>query len=273
MKLGYFGNIFLKDEMREIPDKVYYIVNECKIREIKVLICSGGISYNYHTTLSFVHKLGLECKKEGIDFHFIVGNTDMYYPMSEAFADKEYKFFDILKKYRSSDFYLPNHPIFGKDLRLSGYETWYDYSLYRGKTRDLKSITKKSLLLLKNKDVTYLTNKSDYVAGVDNTFDKRYTDQTVARMISRLDAYHKRWGQPTHNIVVQYFMPSKAFLKESYIENYFGTFKGSKRYLEVMKSYKVTDCIVGTECRKDHPQRMDSIRFFNSKPVVQEVEF
>lgn len=273
MKVGYFGNLFLKGENKELSDKVYFFVSECKIREIKFLVCSGGISNNYHTTLSFVDKLGSECKKEGINFSFIIGNTDLYYPMSEANADKESKFNEILLKYQSNEFYLPNHPIFSRDVRICGFESWYDYSLYRGNPRELKDITKKSLLFLKNKDVKYLTNASDYVAGVDDTFDKRYTSQTLSRMTSRLDAYHQRWGQPQYNVVVQYFMPSKSFLKESYLENYFGTFKGSFQYYEVFKKCNVTDCVIGIPCREDYPHKIGNTRFFNPSNIIQEVEY
>lgn len=273
MRVGYFGNLFLKGENKEATDKVYFLVNDCKTREIRSLVCSGGISSDYHTTLFFVNKLGSECKKEGIDFHFIIGNTDLYYPKNEAMADKESKFVDVLRKYQENEFYLPNHPIFGKGIRICGFETWYDYSLYRGNSRDLRDITKKSMLFLKNKDVVYLTNKSDYIAGVNDTFDKRYTNQTISKMVSRLDSYHQRWGQPYHNVVVQYFMPSKSFLKESYMENYFGTFKGSLQYLDILKSHHVTDCVIGIPCREDYPQRMSNIRFLNPKNLIQEVEY
>lgn len=273
MKVGYFGNVFLKGEGKKLIDLVYLLVNECKQREITFLVCSGGISYNYHTSMSFIEKLGNECKKEGITFRFIVGNTDLYYPMKESEADKEFLFKKTLSKYKELETYLPNSPIFSRETRICGFETWYDYSLFRGKSIDLKYITRKSLWFKKNKDVVYLTNASDYVGGVNETFDRRYSLQTFSKMTSRLEGYKQKWGYPVHNVVVQYFMPSKSFLKESYFENYFGTFKGSLQYMEIMKSNRVTDCVIGIKCRDDYPKHINGIRFFNPSHILQEVEY
>jgi hypothetical protein len=236
-------------------------------------VCSGGISDNYHTSLFFIEKLGSECKRENIEFRFIVGNTDLYYPSTEGNADKENLFNTILEKYKESNYYLPNYPIFSRNTRICGFETWYDYSLYRGKSIDLKDITKKSFMFKKNKDVVYLTNASDYIGGINETFDRRYAIQTFSKMTSHLESYQQRWGYPVHNVVVQYFMPAKSFLKESRSENYFGTFKGSLQYMEILKSEKVTDCIIGIECRKDYPKYVNGIRFLNPSRVLQEVEY
>ena len=274
MKVGYFGNLFLRGENEELSSIVYFIVNECKVREIKFLVCSGGISYNYHTSLFFIGKLGEECRKENIKFSFIVGNTDLYYPKEESYADKESLFKEILEKYKSNEFYLPNHPIFSRDVRINGFESWYDYTMYRGRSRDLKDITKKSLLCFRNKDAVYLTNKSDYTAGLQSTFDYRYSKQTMSSMVSRLESYQQRWGKPgKRDVVVQYFMPSKMFLKESILENYFGTFKGSIKYMDIMKRMGITDCIIGIECREDYPKIANGIRFLNSSSLLQEVEY
>ena len=270
-KIGYFGNLFLKDN--EIENYVDYLMPQCEQRNIHTLICTGGVSNKYNTTLRLVNLLSSECRNSKITFGFIVGNTDLYYDKSESGASKREKVRQILDLYRNHENYLPAHPIFLKDTRLCGFETWYDYSLYRGSPIDLKDITKKSKFgIFKNKDVEFITDKSDYVSGIEGTFDRVYTNTTLGNMSSRLDSYNQRWGSVKYNLVAMYFLPSKALLSDSYLEKYFGTFKGSVRYMKILKEHNVTDCFIGIKCKEDYPRNINNIRFWCSSKKLMEVE-
>ena len=85
----------------------------------------------------------------------------------DYYVDKEAKFREILRDYRSMEYYLPNHSLNLKgSIRITGLESWYDYSLYRGDGCDLKKITKKSFMGIKNKDV--INHFQTQVAGVSS---------------------------------------------------------------------------------------------------------
>lgn len=272
MKLGYFGNILVKDTCIEVT--VDNIISLCGQRDIRTLVCTGGISDRYSTSIRFINAMSNACRNNKINFGFIVGNTDLYYNKDDSEASKSEKVRKILDMYRKHENYLPAHPIFLKGARVCGFETWYDYSLYRGSPVDLKDITKKSKFcgVFRNKDVDYITDKSDYMSGIEGTYDRVYTDSTLSRMSSRLDSYNQRWGRAKYNIAVMYFLPSKAFLGNSYLERYFGTFKGSVRYMKVLKEYGVTDCLIGIKCRKDYPRNLNNMRFWCSTPELMDME-
>lgn len=272
MKVGYISNLFLSNDINKINDKVHFLANESKTLDLNFLVCSGGISNNYQTTIKFIEELGKQLRSMGIGFRFITGNTDYYYP-NDSVVNKEAKFREIQTMYNSSPYYLPNNPIVTKDIRIQGFETWYDYTLYRGKPKELKDITKKSLMLFKNKDVVYITNKSDYLSGISDTFDTRYCLETQRKMISKLDLAQNKWGTPTHNVAVMWFVPNVNFLKDSLFEKYFGTFKGSAKYLRVLSDYKVTDCIIGIPCNNPYPERIKGIRFYNTNNQIYTVEY
>ena len=274
-KIGYFGNTFFKNKGGNYERKIYSILEECNNLEIKYLICTGGMSYNYHLSLDFINEMNQSCKSIGVKFYFILGNTDFYYDSSESLASKENKFRDILGLYKSNPMYLPNRTLFFSGVRVNGFESWYDYTLYRGNPTDLKNITKKSKFFIKNKDVKYITDSSDYLSGVNSTFDVKYTKTTLSNMHARLSSYEQKWGAVNRNILFQYFMPSKVFLGNSVIpqfEKYFGTFKGSCKYMEIYNRYKVTDCIIGIKCGKNYPSTYQEIKFYNSYNSVQYID-
>lgn len=273
MKVGYIGNLFLTGENKKFNDMVYFLSEEAKTRELAILILTGGISYNYEVTLNFVDRLGKILKESGIKLRFITGNTDFYYTKYASVVDKEEKFRETLRRYNISEYYLPTHPIFTKSTRITGIETWYDYTLYRGRPKSLKDITKKSILLLRNRDNDFITDKSDYTLGVNDTFDKRYTQETYTEMKRKLEANENKYTRVSYNVVVQYFSPSKTLLKNGLIENYFGTFCGSLRYMELLKLFRVNQCIIGTSC-KERTLILNGIKFFNpeSKKIL-EVEY
>lgn len=273
MKVGYIGNLFLIGENKKFNDMVYFLSEEAKTRELAILVVSGGISYNYDITLRFIERLGKLLKESDIKLRFIVGNTDFYYTEFASVIAKEDKFREILRAYNISEFYLPTHPIITKNLRMSGFETWYDYTLYRGRPCDLKDVTKKSILFVRNRDNDFITDRDDYTLGVNNTFDKRYTDETLSDMKRRLEANENNYARVTYNIAVQYFSPSKSLLKSGLFGNYFGTFCGSMKYLELLKCYRVNQCVVGVPCR-DRIANINGIRFYNpDAKQIMEVDY
>lgn len=249
MKVGYTGNLFLMGENKKFENMVYSLSEEAKVRELTILVVTGGISYNYEVTLKFIDSLGRLLKESGIILRFIAGNTDFYYTSYASVIDKEAKFRDILRIYHESEYYLPTHPIITKSVRIVGAESWYDYTLYRGKPRDLKNITRKSLLFLKSRDNEFITNKDDYTLGINNTFDKRYTQETLLALKSRLESNEQKYATVSYNIVVQYFAPTKAVLKSGIFQDYFGTFSGSMKYMDILRLYRINYCVVGIPCK------------------------
>lgn len=243
--VGFISNINIKDSADGLDKAVYKLVEESKNQKLSVLVVNGGISSNYLTTLRFVDVISKILEKESIQFRFLCGNTDFYY--QESVVDKEGKFRDILSRYRNNQRYLPKHPIIYQDTWIMGFETWYDFSLYRGKPTTLKSIMKKRKLFKKNLDGVYLSNEDDYILGTKNLFDVRYTEECVSEMKRQIDKKLDNMKFPKHLIVSQYFYPSQIFLKNKFLEDYFGTFKGSSKFINVLESRKVTDCIVGMD--------------------------
>lgn len=249
MKVGYFSNANLS-KLSNIDTYVNSLVSRSKELDLGFLVCSGGISNDYLITKDFVSRLGSALKLENIVFRFIVGNTDFYYNRSEFTVDKERKFRSILRDYRNSEYYLPTHNIIIKGgIRIIGLESWYDYTLYRGNGVDLKDITKKSFFGIKNRDVVYITNESDYSQGIENTFDVRYSGECLDLMYSKLNYYMNSHGKATRCVVVQYFSPIKSVFGNSVYDKYMGTFKGSLKYLEPLLSNGVDECIVGCKCQ------------------------
>jgi hypothetical protein len=237
-------------------------------------VVSGGISDNYNTTLSFIDDIGKQLERQKIKFRFIPGNTDYYYTISDtdSVVDKEKKFREIQSLYLTSHYSLVTHPVITRNVRLVGLDTWYDYSLYRGKPRDFKDIAKKSYLFLRNRDNDYITSSSDYLMGVSNVFDTRYTKECIDLMISKLDFYRRKHGACANNIVVTYFKTSKAFLGNSPVEKYMGAFEGSSRYHEVFRRYGVTTCIFG-KSSKVRNATLDSIKYINSNRKMEVLNF
>ena len=140
---------------------------------------------------------------------------------------------------------MASNPIIKPDIRIVGSESWYNYSLYRGRSVSLKEITKKQKFIFKNPDVYYITDSEDYVFGTENTFDVKYSKECLNDLSSSLHRLYKRCGVPKLSVVVQYFYPSKIFLNSGYLENYFGTFKGSQDTEFILNSWNVDECVFG----------------------------
>jgi hypothetical protein len=235
-------------------------------------VISGGISNDYHITLSFVDRLGKQLDDIGIKLRFIVGNSDCYYPIEESTLSKESKFREILGLYHNSKYYLPTHPIFTRDTRILGAETWYDYSLYRGKPKELKDITRKQLFLFKHKDNSYITDPSDYTLGIDNVFDTRYCRECLRKLEGDIRSQYSRHGACENLIVVTYFKGSKALLSDSMLSKYFGAFEGSLRISEILSALKVTQNIYGLPSTKEIV-KLNGVSYINTSEKVKVFEY
>lgn len=248
VKVGYISGLNIPDSGDAVDSHAYRLVEQSKDRELNTLIVCGGISSNYQTTLSFIESAGKILTREGVTFRFLCGNTDFYY--REGTADKEGKFREILSRYRSSQYYLPRKPLIYTDAWIFGGETWYDYSLYRGKPVRLSKITKKSYFGKRNKDGFYLSSPEDYMFGRDNLFDVRYTKECKEAMMRQIQMYSYRIKRPSRITMVEYFYPSQVFLKDGFYDRYFGTFMGSSEFINVLERYGVTDCIIGLDTHR-----------------------
>lgn len=272
MKIGYVGELKIKGFSYVFANWINRLVTDSVNDSLDFLVLSGGISTDYHTTLSFVSELGKQLSESGIKLRFIVGNTDFYYPESETTPDKETKFREILYKYRRSEYYLPTHPIFTRNTRVLGAETWYDYSLYRGKPRDLKDITKKRWLFMHHPDNIFITDPSDYTLGVNNLFDTRYCDECMHRLREDIKSQYTRHGGCDNLIVVTYFKGSKALLSDSYKSRYFGAFEGSLKIGEILSSLRVTQNIYGLPFTKE-TVKINGVSYINSSGKVRVIDY
>ena len=253
MKVGYISELCIKGYGKDFSNCIDKLVNISKNENLDYLVISGGISNNYNITLKFVSDLGSVLNEFGTGLRFVAGNSDFYYS-DENIVDKEKKFRQILSTYRENRYYLPYNPILTRTVRIVGAETWYDYSLYRGKPRDLRDISKKRILFFRNKDNKYITNESDYTLGLNNTFDIRYSKECAYSLKNELESHNRKHGRCIYNIVVTYLKTSKIFLGNSFIDKYMGTFEGSSVYHDIMKNNLISDCVFGK-----HSDREDSI--------------
>lgn len=259
MRVGYVGELNIKGiGSSDYNDWISILSEKAREEKLDYLILCGGISDNFKISTSFVESLNKALSFEKIRLKFISGNTDFYYDDRDI-VDKETKFFETLKVFRNDTCYFPKSSIFSNGISINGIESWYDYSLYRGKPADLRDITRKSLLWYRNRDNDYITGKDDYMLGYNNLFDIRYTNSCLDDMDLKLKNEFRKHGKTVYNIVVMYFYPIKAMLSEGFINRYSGTFSGSSKFFEVMKDNNVTDCVVGKSCNKG-TLRVDGIR-------------
>lgn len=269
--MGYVSELGLRDAGRTFQRQVDTLVAQASEGSLDFLVVAGGISNNYLITLRFIDEVGRQLSLQGNTvLRFVAGNTDFYY--RDSVVDKEKKFNEIRAEYRNCRYYLPTHPIIKHDMRVVGAETWYDYSLYRGKPKRLRDITKKSIGVLKNPDVEYITDAEDYTLGLENIFDMRYSKQCEHDMISELERLYKKCGRCVPNICVQYFYPSQIFLNHGLLEGYFGTFKGSNSYHKLMKDRGVTDCIFGVQSDRKSI-KYDGISYLNAGKSLRSVTY
>lgn len=248
------------------------LVNKSISEKLDYLIIVGGISTDYRVTVRFIEELGLALKDNDIKLRFIFGNTDLYY--KDDVIDKEKKVNEIMSMYRRSPYYLPNNSIITRNVRIVGAETWYDYSLYRGKPKDFKDISKKKILMFKaNDDNRYITNESDYSLGLKNVYDIRYSRLCASLMKNRIEFDRRRHGDCSYNVVVTYFKSSKSLLGMSLIDKYMGAFEGSSVYHDICKENNVTDYIFGSYTPKKRIVILDNIRYLGVSKKMEVVEF
>ena len=262
MIVGYVSELGIRNSGTDFDFWLKRLVTSSVNNSLDYLIISGGISNNYHITLSFIEELGRQLKGVGTKLRFIVGNTDFYYPLDEYVVDKVRKFKSILNLYRNNPYYLPRSPIISRRVRIVGSESWYDYSLYRGKPRDLKDITKKRYFIFSNKDNKYITDPMDYTLGFENLFDIKYSKECIDMLRQKLESDIQKHGVCDRSVVITYFKGSKTLLGNSPISKYMGAFEGSLDIGRVIKSYRVDTCIVGKKSSRVSAT-VDGVLYFN----------
>lgn len=272
MKVGYVSELNIKGFGKDFSKAIEKLVSVSESESLDFLVISGGISKDYHVTLGFINDLGKQLKITGTGLRFVAGNTDFYYPKNEAVIDKSKKFNEIVTLYRTSPYYLPMNPILTRKVRIIGAESWYDYTLYRGKPRTLKEISKKQILFFRNRDNDFITSADDYSLGLENTFDYKYSRECVQSLSRDLESQQVKHGSCQYNVVVTYFKGSKALLKDSYVGRYMGAFEGSLGLGEVLKVYRVSHCIYGKKSDKDSV-KIGNTLYINPVREVKVVEY
>lgn len=263
MRLGYYGDLRFKLHSYSDIDGVCSDLTELAVKNrVDYLILSGGISNDFLLTLSFIDRLEQSLKLYQIKLKFLLGNTDFYSARLEG-IDRKRAFREKLAEVAGMQSYLPCNPIMLQGARIYGAESWYDYSLYRGKPVALRDITKKSFWLKKNSDVKYITDRDDYISGLDNCFDVWYTNQCLRSLDDILDRDENRFIPPDNLVVVMYFYPSKVFLKDGYFERYWGTFKGSDKFLSLFQKHRVSKCVFGLTADRKYAE-LGGIRIYGS---------
>lgn len=257
------------------PKKILDIEKQAKTLGLDALILVGGISSDYNTSYVCADAVGNRLKEEGILFRFIAGNTDFYSDVTGI--DKESSFRQRKKEFMLNPYYLSTNSIIRNNIVISGIDSWYDYSLYRGKPVNLSKILRKRTLIHKNLDAVYITDEDDYSLGIDNVFDVRYTRECLEGLDSRLRSIKQRMGSFKYNVLVQYFYPSKVFLSNDrgIFSNtgYFDAFRGSDRFLTIMRySGSVTDCIIGMSSERDSVT-LNGIHFETCTSSIKVIEY
>lgn len=258
LRVGYLSGIGVTD--KNIDSKINYIYDICIGNSLAVIILNGGISNDYELTLRFVDLLGLRLKKSHIIMRFVFGNTDLYYDGSTL--DKKSKFDFVRNELLNNKYCLITNPLTFNGVWIHGIESWYDYSLYRGKPITLSKVVKKRKFLFYNKDIKYITDNDIRYNSVEDTFDYKYTDLCINNIKELLNSMFSKYMRPNILVGVMYFYPSGHFLREGILSGYFGSFKGSLRFYDVLKFYGFRQCVVGIDSNKKHSV-YGGINFFN----------
>ena len=266
MKVCYVSSGYFKSNLSGETRLIDCIIDKAVFDRVDMVILLGNLSKNYIDTLHIIDTLGAKLKEVGISLRFIVGNTDFYY--HDPVVNKVERFYEIRGMYNNNKYCLFTHPIITQSLWIIGAETWYDYSLYRGKPVQLRDICKKRKWFISNKDNYYITDKDDYALGLKNTFDYIYTSDCVGNLNTALSRYETKMLSPIHKVIVGYFYPTKILLKDNYIEKYFGTFKGSERFYDILEKHRVTDYISGISARKE-VIRYNGIQFISPEGIYE----
>lgn len=241
---------------------------------IDYLILNGGIYSDTIRFLEFVEFLDTSFKSHDIHTKvlFNVSNIE-YYSNTVSTIDKVGQFYDTDKKFKNHRLYLPRNPIITADTWIFGVDTWYDYSLYRGKPISLHDITKKDnrgffgkiFKGRRNYDNFNITDMSDYAFGLQNTFDVKRTNECVEAFRHICDRYDRTISQPVNKVACGYFYSNALFLSNNpKRDGYYDAFSGSFKFDETFKSHGITEYVCGKHSSYRSHITMDGIMYRNS---------
>ena len=249
---------------------------------IDYLILNGGIYSDSTRFLEFVDFLDTSFKSHNIHTKVLFNVSNIEYYSNSVFVDKVGQFYDTDKKFKNHRLYLPRNPIITKDTWIFGVDTWYDYSLYRGKPISLKDITKKDnrgfFGKLFNKRVNLdnfnITDESDYAFGLQNTFDVKRTNDCVDSFRHICDRYDRTIAQPTNKVACGYFYSNALFLSDNpKRDGYNDAFSGSFKFDETFKSHGITEYVCGKVSSYRSHITMDGIMYRNSATTLRKKGF
>ena len=274
MKIAYVSDLQLDSNisLENIKDLSIQIINRFN-DTLDYIIFNGGVVHNYVKLIDIVDTLQKMFKEHSIHtlVRFNVGNIDYYY--NDVVIDKVGKFYEIDKVFKNHRLYLPRNPIITGSVWVMGCDTWYDYSLYRGKPTTLQKITLKDNRNLitklfttsRNNDNMYITDLSDYCYGLSDTFDVKHTDECIESFRYMCDRYDKTIAQPIHKIVCGYFYSNHLYLSDDVKrDGYYDAFSGSTKFDEVFKSRSVTEYVSGKSSSYRTHVLKDGVRYRNS---------
>lgn len=249
---------------------------------IDYLILNGGIYSDTVRFLEFVEFLDTSFTSHDIHTKVLFNVSNIEYYSNSVFVDKVGQFYDTDKKFKNHRLYLPRNPIITKDTWIFGVDTWYDYSLYRGKPISLKDITKKdnrgffSKLFKKrvNLDNFNITDESDYAFGLQNTFDVKHTNDCVDSFRYICDRYDRTIAQPTNKVACGYFYSNALFLSDNpKRDGYNDAFSGSFKFDDTFKSHGITEYVCGKASSYRSHITMDGIMYRNSATTLRKKGF
>lgn len=249
---------------------------------IDYLILNGGIYSDSTRFLEFVDFLDTSFKSHNIHTKVLFNVSNIEYYSNSVFVDKVGQFYDTDRKFKNHRLYLPRNPIITKDTWIFGVDTWYDYSLYRGKPISLKDITKKDnrgfFGKLFNKRVNLdnfnITDESDYAFGLQNTFDVKRTNDCVYSFRHICDRYDRTIAQPTNKVACGYFYSNALFLSDNpKRDGYNDAFSGSFKFDDTFKSHGITEYVCGKASSYRSHITMDGIMYRNSATTLRKKGF
>ena len=249
---------------------------------IDYLILNGGIYSDSTRFLEFVNFLDTSFKSHNIHTKVLFNVSNIEYYSNSVFVDKVGQFYDADKKFKNHRLYLPRNPIITKDTWIFGVDTWYDYSLYRGKPISLKDITKKDnrgfFGKLFNKRVNLdnfnITDESDYAFGLQNTFDVKRTNDCVDSFRHICDRYDRTIAQPINKVACGYFYSNALFLSDNpKRDGYNDAFSGSFKFDDTFKSHGITEYVCGKSSSYRSHITMDGIMYRNSATTLRKKGF
>lgn len=249
---------------------------------IDYLILNGGIYSDSTRFLEFVEFLDTSFTSHDIHTKVLFNVSNIEYYSNSVSVDKVGQFYDTDKKFKNHRLYLPRNPIITKDTWVFGVDTWYDYSLYRGKPISLKDITKKDnrgffdKLFKKrvNLDNFNITDDSDYAFGLQNTFDIKHTNDCVDSFRHICDRYDRTIAQPTNKVACGYFYSNALFLSDNpKRDGYNDAFSGSFKFDDTFKSHGITEYVCGKASSYRSHITMDGIMYRNSATTLRKKGF